>query len=345
MQDKLAKLKIIDPAIILNNDMMDAILYRAMPDRKPVMALRTTNEFGYQVPVAIAADKGDATAHWPKWKKQLLGKQDGFFQFDTDLLRKAIGRKVNQRGMYDQLRNQRVVINRGDHMDFLPMAGIQVGDIANWPKINIADVYGIEPMMWAKDLKFHLPRWDREELAGPHWRPDLLMNDHPRYNARYFEYGPNRNHFKPWLRPGLKNEHMTALPAKVDGKHIVYRLEKDGFGPARHPVDGFHMQRNPRIMNAYGAHNYKLPERLGDMERGDEVIKWFGEARSKYDDIRYACPSIETLIFYWTEEFFQVLLQEGFTVQCYEVDDCLPCPNGWQLAYSNESVRDYAKAA
>src|SRR5574338_556231 len=116
----------------------------------------------------------------------------------------------------------------------------------------------------------------------------------------------------------------------------AFRLEKDGIGPARHRECGFHI---------YGSNLRQWFDVLG-MYRHLGLVeddRWFmfdlPSNVSSRDDYRFACPSMEMLIAYWTPDFFEACLLEGFEVKTYQVEGRVwECPAGLQFMYFLEDV-------
>src|SRR5690606_7136019 len=115
----------------------------------------------------------------------------------------------------------------------------------------------------------------------------------------------------------------------------AFRLEKDGIGPATHRGCGF---------NTYGSNLSQWFTVLGMYRHLDlvEDDRWFMDLPldvSARDDYRFACPSLEMLIAYWTPDFFEACLLEGFEVKTYQVEGRIwMCPAGIQFMYLLESV-------
>lgn len=116
----------------------------------------------------------------------------------------------------------------------------------------------------------------------------------------------------------------------------AFRLEKDGVGPARHIECGFQI---------YGSNLRQWFDVLG-MYRHLELVEddsWFYRELPNIgmdsESYRFACPSMEMLIAYWTPEFFEACLLEGFEVKTYQVEGGVwMCPIGLQFMFMLEDV-------
>lgn len=112
---------------------------------------------------------------------------------------------------------------------------------------------------------------------------------------------------------------------------LIYRLEKDGIGPVYHPDFGTY--RNPRspLCNSI---NRVLEDHINPMESGP----WFMRVESVLGEItaRFGCPSVESLVKYWTKDLFNEILFHGFEVAVYEVPDhdVMYCKDSDQCAFS-----------
>lgn len=115
----------------------------------------------------------------------------------------------------------------------------------------------------------------------------------------------------------------------------AFRLEKDGIGPRNHR-SGFYYSDTPlrEWFNVLGVNRHlKLVE--------DD--RWFRfdlpQGLALREDYRFACPSMEMLIAYWTPDFFEACLLEGFEVKTYQVEGRVwVCPAGLQFMYFLEDV-------
>lgn len=113
----------------------------------------------------------------------------------------------------------------------------------------------------------------------------------------------------------------------------VYRLEKDGIGPARHPQSGFQMGINKLS---------QLWDNL-DMDKHIEYVEdyeWFDylalecNVRLSSNSVRFACLSLDALLQYWTPEFVEACLAEGFAIKTYSIKGKFyVCPGNIQCCY------------
>lgn len=122
--------------------------------------------------------------------------------------------------------------------------------------------------------------------------------------------------------------------------HVVYRLEKDGIGPARHPTSGFHFRT--RLSRRWDE--LKLNDHISYIEEG----YWFRQLVSMkvidWDDesMRFACVSLDALMQYWTPAFVEACLLEGFMIKAYLVKgDVHPCPANIQCVYRTTQTVEY----
>lgn len=112
----------------------------------------------------------------------------------------------------------------------------------------------------------------------------------------------------------------------------LYRLEKDGYGPAQHPWLGFSTTQG----NLLGIEDTDAYDHIGLWEEGCEA--WF---RNRTPEDRFACLSEEGLKAYWTEEFYQECLDAGFELVTVQVREYSLCPNEVQACYRVQDVEDY----
>jgi len=179
-----------------------------------------------------------------------------------------------------------------------------------------------------------------EQNYGPQWCPWLLMNDYPVWLPHLLRCDHPKH--QPYWRPPVHDHPIPLTTTEVVEGKLVYRIEKNGVGPARNSKDGFHEHYDGPLRRYMDRH----PEVSESLTNAENYHWDFFAKQGRHDDVRYGCPDIDTLYQYWTPGFMAHLLKHGYEIVCYEITGRIDiCPKKLQFMYSATEAKVFERIA